>query len=190
MPAERFFASVAYNKVIGKIYVIGGFDSSSTETKQTWEYDPLTDSWNTSRSDIPTPMAGSGTTSVGQFIYLVGSWNGGAGSTLHRRYDVNTDTWSDQVPLSLRPVYNPATVAVGGRIYLIGGLPTGDKVTFIYDIGSSTWDVHPSTNVLHGVTNAATINGRILIFGGDDGTEVQSARWKASPLFVPIVQAC
>ena len=65
MPAERFFANVAYSKSSGKIYVIGGFDNSYIETKQTWEYDPLTNSWNTSRSDIPTPMAGSGTTSVG-----------------------------------------------------------------------------------------------------------------------------
>ena len=169
MPAERYFANVAYSKVTGKIYVIGGFDSSNAETKQTWEYDPLTDSWNTSRSDIPTPMAGSGTMSVGQFIDLVGSWNGGAGSILHRHYNVTTDSWTDEVPLGARPVYNPATVALGGRVYLIGGLPTGDKVTFIYDIGSSTWDVHPSTNVLHGVTNAAAINGRILIVGGDDG---------------------
>ena len=169
MPAGRFYANVAYNKTNGKVYVIGGFDNNYVETKQTWQYDPMNDSWDTSRSDIPTPMAGSGTTSVGNFIYLIGSWNGGSGSTLHRRYDVTTNIWSNQVPLSSRPVYNPATVALGGRIYLIGGFPTGDRITFIYDIGTSTWDVHPSTNIVHGLTDAVALNGRVVIIGGDNG---------------------
>ena len=77
MPAARYLPNVAYYSGNGKIYVIGGIDSSSNEANQTWEYDPVTDTWDTTRAIIPVPMAGSGTTIVGHFIYLVGKWNGG-----------------------------------------------------------------------------------------------------------------
>ena len=84
MPAARYLPNVVYYSGSGKIYVVGGIDSSSNETNQTWEYDPVANAWDTTRATVPVPMAGSGTTIVSHFIYLVGRWNGGAGSTVHK----------------------------------------------------------------------------------------------------------
>ena len=96
MPAARYFANLACDNITGKIFVIGGFDAANNESNQTWEYDPVANSWNTSRANAPTPMAGSGTSIIGRFIYLVGSWNGGPGSTKHERYDIVNDVWINQ----------------------------------------------------------------------------------------------
>jgi len=83
MPGARYFASGAYDASNGKIYVIAGFDSTFTETSTTWEYDPVANTWDTSRANTPIPLGGSGYSIVGQNIYLAGTWNGGSGSTVH-----------------------------------------------------------------------------------------------------------
>jgi N-acetylneuraminic acid mutarotase len=66
MPSGRSFPNVAYYPGNGKIYVIGGFsfDQVRTEDNQTWEYDPIANTWDTSRTPIPVPMAGSATSIV------------------------------------------------------------------------------------------------------------------------------
>ncbi len=75
MPDVRAYPNLAYYPDNGKIYVIGGFDIDFNETGQTWEYDPVANTWDTTRSSIPEPMAGSSTSIVGQYIYLAGSYN-------------------------------------------------------------------------------------------------------------------
>ena len=53
MPAARIWPEAVYYSGNGKIYVIGGLDSGFVEQSQTWEYDPVTDTWNTSRAAAP-----------------------------------------------------------------------------------------------------------------------------------------
>src|SRR5207245_5362295 len=120
MPAGRYFPNVAYYGGNGKIYVTGGFDPSFTEANQTWEYDPVANTWNTSRANIPVAMAGSATSIVGQYIYLVGSWNGGSGSTFNYRYDIINNTWASMAALPA-PVYEAAGAAIGGKTDVFGG---------------------------------------------------------------------
>ena len=68
---------------------MGGFDGATfSEQSQTWEYDPVANTWNTSRAPIPVPMGGAGYSIVGQFVYLAGHWNGGLASTDHYQYDI------------------------------------------------------------------------------------------------------
>ena len=99
MPAARYFPNVVYYAATGKIYVMGGFDASSVEANQTWEYDPIANTWNTSRANIPVAMAGSGASIAGQFVYLAGTFGSGGGSTLHYRYDIVGNTWTLMAPL-------------------------------------------------------------------------------------------
>ncbi len=190
MPGPRYFPNVAYYRANGKIYVIGGFDGSFTETNQTWEYDPVANTWNTTRANIPAAMAGSATSIAGQFIYLVGSWSGGAGSTLHNRYDIINNTWSSMAAAPVA-VYEAVGAAIGNRTYMVGGgnpfRPEGAQkgsaslvaspgpsasynTTYIYDIGSNSWTSGSNTNVPHSFAGGTAINGRLLVVAGYNGS--------------------
>jgi N-acetylneuraminic acid mutarotase len=174
MPAPRYLPNVAYHSGNGKIYVIGGIDSSSNETNQTWEYDPVTDAWDTTRAAGPVPLAGSGTTIVGRFIYLVGSWNGGVGSSLHNRYDILNNTWVGLAPAPVS-VFNPAAAAVGGRTYLMGCPPAPFRSTYLYDLGSNSWATGPLATLPHALAAEVAVTGRIIIIGGTDGSATDSS---------------
>ena len=59
--AGRYFPAAVYYPGNGKIYVMGGFDGATfSEQSQTSEYDPVANTWNTSRGPIPVPMGGAG----------------------------------------------------------------------------------------------------------------------------------
>ena len=181
MPAARYAANVVCDNVTGKIFVIGGFDAANNESNQTWEYDPVANSWNTSRANMPMPMAGSGTSIVGQFIYLVGSWNGGIGSTSHQRYDIINDIWEERAspPVAL---YNAVAAATGGRIYLMGAPPVaggssaGCRFTYVYDIGSNSWTNGLITNAAHASAGGVAVNGQLLLIAGSNksGTDTSA----------------
>ena len=120
MPAARYFPNVVYYAATGKIYVFGGFDAVSFEANQTWEYDPVANTWNTSRANIPVAMAGSGASIAGQFVYLAGKYGGGVGSTSHYRYDIVGNTWALMAPVPVA-IFSPVTGVIGGQIYVVGG---------------------------------------------------------------------
>ncbi|MBF6611977.1 MAG: S-layer homology domain-containing protein [Chloroflexi bacterium] len=186
MPDGRFFPSVSYSAGTGKIYIIGGLDSNYVETTQTWEYDPLTNTFATNRAPIPTGMGGSATTIVGQFIYLMGSFNGSA-TTLNYRYDIVSDTWTTRAPLP-DARYDAQAGAYGGQIYLWAGgnpsandpahlkgsntpdLPTAFNTTFVYDIASDSWTNGPNLNTTRAFSGGTAIGNRMLAVAGFDGS--------------------
>ncbi len=190
MPAGRYFPNVAYYAGNGKIYVIGGFGPTpNVEADQTWEYDPVADTWNTTRASIPVPMAASATSIVGQNIYLAGSLGVPHGTTFHYRYDILANSWAAMAPVPV-PVYEAAGAAVGSQTYVIGGgnpfvgasATRQDRITaslrapaasytstYIYDTLSNSWTTGPSTNVAHAFTGGTAIGNRLLVVAGYDG---------------------
>ena len=190
-PSGRYFAAAAYCFFNGKIYVIGGFDGTTfSEQSQTWEYDPGANTWNTSRVPIPVAMGGAGYSIIGGVVYLAGHWNGGVASTDHYRYDILDDSWSAVAPVPV-PMYRPAAAGVGAQEYLVGGGspfigPSANAQarktasmkapaisytsTYIYDTGTNTWSIGPSTNVPHSFPGGTAIGNRLLVVAGYNGT--------------------
>src|SRR5207248_4231516 len=165
------------------------FDSTFTETNTTWEYDPLTDTWNTSRANVPIPLGGSGYSIVGQNIYLAGTWNGGLGSNVHYRYDIVADAWTQMANVPVN-IYRPDSAGIGTNTYLVGGgnpsvsprasakarklasmrsPATSYNSTYIYDTTSDSWSTGPNTNVAHSFTGGTAIGSKLIIVTGFDG---------------------
>jgi hypothetical protein len=185
MPAERFFPGTVYYDPNGKIYVAGGIDGTFFETSTTWEYDPLTDTWNTSRAPIPVAMGGSAVSLVGQNMYLQGSFV----TDLNYRYDIVADSWTQMASMP-RARYEAAGGAIGTRTYVAGGgdpflgatasaqdrkvaltkaPDTSFNTTFIYDTTTDTWFRGPNMNIRHSFTGGTTVGDLMLVVGGFDG---------------------
>ncbi len=205
--AGRYFPAAAYDAANGKIYVIGGFDGATvSEQSQTWEYDPVANTWNTSRAPIPVPMGGAGYSIVGQFVYLAGHWNNGFASTDHYRYDIVADSWTAVAPVPV-PIYRPAAAGVGTQEFLVGGgdpnisasatqqervaasmraPATSYTSTYIYDTISNSWTTGPNTNVPHSFTGGTVIaNLLFLVVGGFDGVSGDTNVVESSQLAGP-----
>jgi N-acetylneuraminic acid mutarotase len=191
MPDFRSWPNVAYYNGNGKIYVIGGLDSGDNEQSQTWEYDPVANTWNTSRANDLTPQGGAATIVSGQYIYLAGAYNFRNASTVHNRYDPVADTWTSMAAVPV-PIWQPGSGNVGGQNYLFGGgnisigpggrpthatkspksrrqAPDAYTSTYIYDIASDSWSTGPNLNNPHSWTGGTAIGTKLIIVAGFDG---------------------
>ena len=74
MPTPR--GAFGISKVDGKIYVIGGGSSRSSELQTVEMYDPTTDTWE-SKADMPTLRNWLSASAVNGIIYAIGGWRSG-----------------------------------------------------------------------------------------------------------------
>jgi N-acetylneuraminic acid mutarotase len=183
-PQGRFFAGVAYDDASGKIYVIGGDDQLGFERTNNWIYDPVTDTWDSSTAlPIPVAVAGAGQTADNGKIYVMGTFNGGAGSTLNQIYDITSNTWSSGAAIPA-PYFHPATADISGGVYLMGGGNpdvAGDSISALrgpntsytdvrrYDVATDTWSTTPSLNHVRSYTAGTAIGNTAIVVGGFDG---------------------
>jgi hypothetical protein len=159
MPTPSIDVGAAYYSSNQRIYIIGGGFSLD----QTWEYNPVANTWATGRTPKPSSANGSTTSIVGQFIYVMG---GTYGATENYRYDVVNDTWASRSPLTTGSV-DAAAGAFGNTIILFGsGSQNG---TSIYDIPSDSWTSGPNMNQGHQAGGGTAIGNRLVMVGGYSG---------------------
>jgi N-acetylneuraminic acid mutarotase len=117
MPTARSGLGVAV--VDGKIYAIGGYNSTALITNEM--YNPSTDTWTT-KTPMPTARYDVGIAVVDGKIYVIGgntrydSW-----TTTNEVYDPATDNWETKTSMPVAGMAMSANV-VNGEIYLISGL--------------------------------------------------------------------
>ncbi len=116
----------------GKIYIFGGFNAASMVQSAVLRYDPVTDTWTTGYSSMPTArgaMYAVGTS--GGTVYVIGgtgqAWSAAIGSTVEA-YKVSTDTWTTGYTPMPTPRAEHCAASHGGRIYIIGGAQPGAGV--------------------------------------------------------------
>lgn len=137
----------------GKIYVMGGFISTSpqfipTATAANEMYDPVTNTW-TNKTSLPVAEGFLQAVTVNGKVYVMGggAYNGTAYdiNATNEVYDPVSDSWQPLATM-LTPVFNFAVTAVGDKIYVMGGmderlngLTIYSNQTQIYDIQTNTW---------------------------------------------------
>ena len=121
MPGIRAFMGSGYYN--GKIYLVGGYSTGNVDPSfgQVWEYDPVLNTWNTSRTSMPSMMGGPGSGVINGHIYIAGGRNV-SNNNLNTLYDYNiaADTWTQQANLPAG-VNVPGSAVICGKLWVFGG---------------------------------------------------------------------
>jgi len=161
----------------GKLYAIGGMTLQNADAfADVSEYDPATDKWS-SRAPLPQPLGSMAVVAVDGLIHAMG----GAGGTtadnrhtlaVHYIYDPHADKWTDSIPLPFpREHFN--LIALGGKLYAIGGrienYSQNMQTIFSLDLHdrNAQWLTLPLMPIPRSGTQAAVLDGKIFLFGGE-----------------------
>jgi M6 family metalloprotease-like protein len=104
--------------ISGKLYVVGGNDSSGVAMRRVDMYDPATNTWSI-RTGMPTARMNAGATSAGGKLYVIGGRNTAYLNTVEA-YDPVSNAWTSGAAM---PTARTA-LGVGnasGLLYAIGG---------------------------------------------------------------------
>jgi N-acetylneuraminic acid mutarotase len=159
-----------------KIYVLGGSSSNSYPgfSIGTLEvYDPLLNSWDSTKTLMPTArlmfMAGV----VNGKIYAIGgrqNWSSGEDLGTVEMYDPVTDTWETKTPMPY-PRTNAGFCVLNDKIYIIGGIKGGVDFLMsndlqIYNTLTDTWDISKTPMIYDRDPEACVLNNTIYAIGG------------------------
>lgn len=125
----------------GKGYAVTGSNSSSQPTKDFYQYDPVTNSWDT-LVDFPGTARSFGIGTV-----LNGRAYIGFGATLTQylddfwRYDPQSDQWTQLATCPCSGRRHPAMIGIANRIYVgLGDDASGDlNDWWMYNVDTDSW---------------------------------------------------
>lgn len=133
------------------------------------EYDPTTDTWDTSKAPMPTARFWHASGVVNNRIYLIGGNVGsypGSPTTVNEEYDPTTDSWSTKASIP-KWEYEPAAGTVNNKIYVIANL-----TNYEYAPTTNKWvEKTPMLGARSGLA-IGVVNNKIYAIGGSNATGV------------------
>ena len=121
MPDIRAFMGSGYFN--GKIYLVGGYNTGNVDPSfgQVWEYDPVANTWNTTRASMPATLGGPGFGIISGHIYIAGGRdiNNTNLNTLYD-YDIAADSWTARANMPTG-VNVPGSAVIGGKLWVFAG---------------------------------------------------------------------
>lgn len=154
------------------------FSSTSTNENPTVEQDR----WTTA-ADIPDGRSGMAAGLYENSIYLFAGKTGDKTTSSVLQYDLQTNAWTN-LPDKPTPVSAAQAGLVGERIYIPGGLNSSNtpiRTVEIFDPRENKWSQGADLPFPLSNYGLASFEGKIYVFGGWDGTAVQSHVWVYDP---------
>jgi len=179
---DRLTHAIVYDSDNDKIYMIGGTPdgTAGSNVSYIYRYDPLTDTWETNLSPMPTPRGWIQGAYWNGFIYVAGGYsNSQTALDVLEAYDIANDQWVTLSPLPAARLAH-GTIAWNGSIYVLGGEDASFNPTntvYRYDISTDSWTTAtslPDAFMMGGVTQR---KDTIFIVGGWNGTAAWSDLW-------------
>ncbi|MDQ7799344.1 MAG: kelch repeat-containing protein [Candidatus Edwardsbacteria bacterium] len=167
MPTARSYMTA--DTFSGKIFVIGGKNSSNQPLSLVELYDPISNSWSV-KADMPTARYRQSMANLNGTIYVFGGYND---SVLHvvESYDPLLNTWTPKRPMPYAAFGQSAT-SYNGKIYLFGGVDgEGNPLPSMrYDSVKDTFEVFPQNGIYINTTRAALthVESRRIFILSDD----------------------
>jgi N-acetylneuraminic acid mutarotase len=160
--ARQELATAALN---GKIYAIGGYDSSGTPTNVVEVYDTATNTWS-SAHPIPFPLHHNSAAVAAGKLYSFGG-----PSTLAFVYDELNDYWSPVASMLFFHALTPAVGVFNDKIYVAGGANGGggnsmENAVEVYDPVANTWTALHAMKTGRNHCGGAFIDGKFYVVGG------------------------
>jgi N-acetylneuraminic acid mutarotase len=168
MPTPRYDAASAV--VNNKIYIIGGWNGSTTISKVE-EYDPTTNTWVT-KASMPTARSAMGCGVVNNKIYVFGGVNLSTYYSKVEEYDPATDTWTTKSNMSI-PRGEFSCAVVSNKIYVFGGYNPSNgtlSITEEYTPATDSWATKANMPTPRYTQNSIAINNKIYVIGGHNGS--------------------
>jgi N-acetylneuraminic acid mutarotase len=168
----------------GKIYSVGGIDSSLAITAKGFVYDPNANSW-TAIADMPVAREKPAVAAVNGKLYVSGGWDT-AGNPVARTdvYDPASNSWSSVAP-NPHPAAAPGVAVANGKIYLVAGCPDGactaSTTTVVYNPAADSWTTLASYPLADAWESCGGIDGKVYCSGGTDGTSTFKSGFAYDP---------
>jgi N-acetylneuraminic acid mutarotase len=170
IPTPRCFAGSC--ELNGKIYVIGGSQTTSSSLNVMEVYDPVTDTWDTTKTPMPTARAELCVAAVSGKIYAIGGATSHAGSPLGmvQEYDPQTDTWNTNKQPMPTARMGAAYGVLNNKIYVAGGSPGPNHVSSdileIYDPATDKWTTGGNMLAARYSPQGTVLNDTFFVIGG------------------------
>ena len=173
MPDFRAFMASGYFN--NKIYLVGGYSTGNVSPAfaQVWEYDPVTNTFNTTRMDMPHTLGGAGSGVLNGHLYVAGGRDD-ANITLNSLYDydIAANTWATKASLPAADNV-PGAGVVNGQFWVFGGgnpfLETTGASQY-YTPATDTWTAGPSLGVPRSFVAGGAVGGKLIATGGYNGS--------------------
>ena len=121
MPDIRAFMGSGYFN--GKIYLVGGYTTGNVDPSfgQVWEYDPVLNTFDTTRASMPATLGGPGFGIINGHMYIAGGRDL-ANTNLNTLYDydIAANTWTPRANLP-SGVNVPGSAVIAGKLWVFGG---------------------------------------------------------------------
>jgi N-acetylneuraminic acid mutarotase len=170
----------------GKLYVIGGsFGSENNRSNKLYVFDPASNIWKEGK---PMPTARSALTAafIDGILYAIGGQDfGGVQVNTSEAYDPKTNTWTSKAPMPTAR-HHLTSAVVDGKLYVFGGRTVSSNSSLsssyvnlnsneMYDPINDTWTSKaPMPSNRSGLAAAASADGNIHVFGGEDATSLMT----------------
>ena len=201
MPDVRGFMGSGYFN--GKIYLVGGYSTGNVDPSfgQVWEYDPVLNTWNTSRMSMPVTLGGPGFGIINGHIYIAGGRdiNNTNLNTLYD-YDIAANTWTARANMP-SGVNVPGSAVIAGKLWVFGGgnpfagsstSPTsgskGVRAWFnrllrpdttnslqVYDPATNSWTSGPTLNQQRSFPAGTDVGNTAVAVGGYTGSSTTTS---------------
>ena len=126
MPRVRVVGSAV--AIGGLIYLLGGEDGVGSFVTTTWDivdvYDPMTNTWSTLSTPMPTARKAAGAVAFNDKILIAGGSLQGTVLDSFEAYDPAQDFWTSLDPMPIPRQDFPLAIA-GNRVYAVGGNSVG-----------------------------------------------------------------
>ncbi len=118
--------AAGYNSADGKIYLNGGFETSTIDSVQatTWKYDPVANSFTVLDARARKRTAGTASGIInGHFLVAGGRTNPDETLVATWDYDIASDTWTQKQDMP-QPTNVPGSAVALSKLWAFGGCTT------------------------------------------------------------------